>query len=171
MRGLTGPCAPIPRYIAVAALTGALAAALVCGASAGIASIAGGPAATYRAHLNAVCRGYSPKFKATQAAISAAQAGQNRGVYFASYGKFFALILAENASIESAVAPPAMKSVMAQPVALLKAIDPTLRSGLNAARLKASTGLVDAVTRANAASVAINRALDAAGLRDCGSNQ
>jgi hypothetical protein len=171
MRGLTGLSAPIPLRVAVAAMTGALAAALVCGASPGIASIAGGPAAKYRAHLNAVCRGYSPKFRATEDAIAAAQSEQNRGVYFSSYGRFFSLIIAENASIESTVTPPAMKTLMAQPVALLKAIDPALRSGLSAAQQKASTGLVDAVTKANAASAAINRALDAAGLRDCGSNQ
>lgn len=149
----------------------ALGAVLVCGASLGVASTPDNSTAKYRAQLNAVCRSYSPKFRATEAAIAAAQSDQNRGVYFASYGRFFSLILAENATIESTVAPPAMKTVMTHPVALLRAIDPALRTGLNAARQEATSGLVNAVTQANAASAAINRALDRAGLRDCGSNQ
>lgn len=152
------------------AVTAAACGAALLGISAASAAASVSPA-KFRAELNALCRTYSPKFKAAETSITKAQSAEDPLAYYAGFGRFFSLVLTEDSSIEIAVPPVPLKAQMARSVAALKAVDPVLHAGVHSAGTYDAKGVASTVKKMNAAAGSINGSLDAAGLRDCGSNQ
>lgn len=127
--------------------------------------------AQYRTKVNAVCRSYTPRIKRLEATMTAAQkAGNNRKVA-EELGVLIGITLGEGTRIEGIPVPPDGRKRMAKPLRLLRSADTHARNLLRAAAAGDQTGMVTELTALDRASAPLNRAFDAVGLRDCGSNQ
>ena len=125
----------------------------------------------YRAKLNAVCRGYTPKMKAQERAMTAAQKSNNGQAYGVALGKLLLYTLQEDATIESTAVPVALRTQMTPIITTLKKADAHIRAGIRDAANNDATGLAAQLKAAGTVASGLNAKLDAAGLRDCGSRQ
>jgi hypothetical protein len=138
--------------------------------AAGAAAVTPSPAA-YRAHANAVCRTYTPTFKKAKANLTKAQKENDARGLGVAIGQLLALGLAEDAKIESMPVPAAMRTQMAPILSRLKAIDAHARLAISKAAAGDSNGMGAELTKIGQLSAGLDKRTDAAGLRDCGSNQ
>jgi hypothetical protein len=148
---------------AIAAVAGLV---LAVGAAAATPS----PAA-YRAQMNALCRSYTPAMKKAKANLDRAQKANDAHGMGVAIGQLLTLGLAEDAKIESAPVPPAMRSQMAPILGRLKAIDAHARLAISKAAAGDASGMAAELTEIGRLGNGLNKRTDAAGLRDCGSNQ
>ena len=127
--------------------------------------------ASYRAQLNRICRSYTPKLKASQQTMRAALQAKHEKVFGAALADLMRLTLEQDAKIRRTPVPAALRTQMAPILRLFSTADAHVRN----AALAASKGNVPAVLRelqlVAKLTPALNRRLDRAGLRDCGSNQ
>jgi len=146
-------------------------AAIAClGLAAGAAAATPSPAA-YRTHLNAVCRSYTPGLDRAEASLSKAQkANDARGLGIA-IGQLLGLGLAEDAKIVGTPVPAAMQAQMAPILSRLRTIDAHARLAISKAAAGDGKGMGAELAEIGRLSSGLNKRLDAAGLRDCGSNQ
>jgi hypothetical protein len=146
-------------------------AAIVVLVSAGVASGAQANAASYRAQVNALCRSYTPRFKQLEADMAAAKRAGDNARYGYDAGVVLSLAFKEGLRVENTPAPVDARAQMAAPLRLLHTVDLQLRKVLAAA--VAGDRQAFQAEAAKLATVArpLNHALDAVGLRDCGSNQ
>lgn len=134
------------------------------------ASAAPSPAG-YRAGLNAMCRSNTVKLHTLKADMTRAQqANDTRTVAF-DLGALLGVGLREDAAIEAAPVPAQLRTEMAPAKRLLRAADAIVRKALQALAAGDGTGTVAELERLGSLDRPVNRYLDAAGLRDCGSNQ
>lgn len=125
----------------------------------------------YRSQVNALCRSYTPRLKRAEAAIVAAQkAGDAHTVAF-QLGVLIGASLAEGIRVEATPVPADARTVMAKPLRLLRLVDSRARSMLQAAAAGDQATFVSEAATLQRVGAALNQAFDAAGLRDCGSNQ
>lgn len=101
---------------------------------------------------------------------AAQKAGNNRKVA-EELGVLIGITLGEGTRIEGIPVPPDGRKRMAKPLRLLRSADTHARNLLRAAAAGDQTGMVTELTALDRASAPLNRAFDAVGLRDCGSNQ
>ena len=127
--------------------------------------------AQYRAHLNAVCRSYTPKVKRLDATITKAQQEKNAKAYSAALGRYLALGLAEDHVLETTPVPAALRARMKPIIALLRAADVHVRAAIALAAAGDGKGTSAELSEVGNIGKTVNPLLDAAGLRDCGSNQ
>jgi len=158
-----GPRSPMKLYIAIF-LTAAVAVVAPSAASAQTP-------ASYRAQLNRLCRGYTPKFRADGRAMQKAAKAKDWKAYGYALGHFFALALAQDAQIERTPVPATMRTEMTPILRLLRIADSHARLALRKAALGDTRGMVAEVDKVFKLARPLNRRLDRAGLRDCGSNQ
>jgi uncharacterized protein YllA (UPF0747 family) len=125
----------------------------------------------YRAKLNAMCRSFTPKIKAQERAMTAAQKANNSQAYGVALGKLLVYTLQEDGKIESTPVPPAMRLQMAPIISKLKRADTHLRAAIQDAANNDPQGFSAQLKAAGKVAVGLNTMLDAAGLRDCGSRQ
>ena len=145
----------------------ALAAALALAS----AAAANANAAAYRAQVNAICRSYTPKLRTVAADMAAAEkAGDNKRWGY-DVGYALALALKEGLRVERAPVPADAKRQMVAPLRLLHAADVALQHALTAAVAGDTKTFTAEAAQVSKLSMPLNRAFDAAGLRDCGSNQ
>jgi hypothetical protein len=149
--------------VAVVACAAAL---LVTAAQASAAS----PAA-YRAHVNAFCRGLTPRFRTFEANITAAQTTRNDTAYHAAVGKLMALSLQEDTGIESVAIPAPIAAKVTRALTLLKKDDVIIRAALALHAKKKETAFLKELGKLAPLGGPANDALDGAGLNDCGSGQ
>ena len=126
---------------------------------------------SYRAQLNRLCRGYTPKFKADANAMQTAARTKDWKAYGYALGHYFALALAQDGQVERAPVPAAMRTEMAPILRLLETVDNHARLALRNASLGDVRGMVAEVGKIIKLARPLNDRLDRAGLRDCGSNQ
>lgn len=144
------------------------AAALVA-ATAAVA--AGSNAAAYRAQVNAICRSYTPLFRRLESEMATAKrAGDNRR-YAYDVGVALALTLKETVRVEKAPVPADAKERMAGPLRLLHTVEIELRRTIVTAVNGDAAGFAIESKKLAKVAAPLNRAFDAVGLRDCGSNQ
>jgi hypothetical protein len=137
---------------------------------AAVASAAQSPAG-YRARLNAMCRSNTVKLHAIKAEMTRAQqANDSRTIVF-DFGELLGVGLREDATIEAAPVPSQLRTEMAPAQRLLKAADAIVRRALHDLAAGDGTGALAELKKLSPMEPPINRYLDAAGLRDCGSNQ
>jgi hypothetical protein len=125
----------------------------------------------YRAKLNAVCRGYTPKMKAQENAMTAAQKANDPKAYGIALGKLLLLTLAEDARIETTAVPVSLRTTMTPIITTLKKADAHIKAAIIAAANGNAKGMSAQLSAAGSVAKGLNAKLDAAGLRDCGSHQ
>jgi hypothetical protein len=145
-----------------------LAAALSVGTP--LAASAQTPSA-YRAKLNAVCRSYTPHFKAEGKKMARAvkRKDYERAGYF--LGRIILLSLAQDSILETIPVPAAMRAQMTPILRLLVKADRHGLLALRKAQRGDNKGFIAEVDAVDKMIPEINRRFDRAGLRDCGSNQ
>jgi hypothetical protein len=149
-------------------------AALLLATIAALATLASASAATpaaYRARVNAVCAGYTPSAKGLAAQLASAQSSGDAQAFGLALGRLLVLQLAEDARIEAVPVPPALRGQMAPILARMKILDAHARSTITAARSGDGTTMVAQLKQIERLSKPMNRWLDGAGLRECGSKQ
>jgi hypothetical protein len=149
-----------------AVLIFAVCAALLCGAATAATSPAG-----YRAQVNAICRAYTPYLKKEAAAATKAKAAKNTDALATALGHIVALGIDQNRRIESVAIPAALRLQMTPIIAALKQIDAHARRAVALAGAGDGNGAYAELTATTTLSGPLRAKFDAAGLRDCGSNQ
>ena len=126
---------------------------------------------SYRSHVNAICRGYTARFKPIEAAESRAQAAGDAQALSNALARLLIGDLAQHRDIERTPVPVAMRAQMAPIVRLFKRVDAHFQLAFTHAHNGDSKGWDAEILSGVKAGGGINRMLDHAGLRDCGSNQ
>jgi hypothetical protein len=153
-----------------------IAAVATVAAVAGLVLAAGAAAATpspaaYRAQANALCRTYTPAVKKAKANMNKAQKENDARALGVALGQLLVLGLAEDAKIERMPVPAAMLAQMTPILSRLKTIDSHARLAISKAAAGDGNGMAAELTKIGRLSSGLNKRTDAAGLRDCGSNQ
>ena len=143
-------------------------AALVAGAQ--TAAAAQTPT-SYRAHLNAICRSYTPKLKAGQQTMRAALKANHAKVFGAALADVMRLTLEQDAKIRRTPVPVALRAQMAPILRLFRTADIHVRLAAAHGSDGNVRGVLAELQEVAKVTPALNRRLDRAGLRDCGSNQ
>jgi hypothetical protein len=151
------------RYLAVIV-------ALALGAVAPSAAAAQSPSG-YRAQLNRVCRSYTPKLKRDSAKMRKAANARDAEAFGAALGHAIRLILTQDAYIENAPVPTAMRAEMKPILQLFRTADGHLRRAVRLGISHDVRGMLAEFNQVAKLTPSLNRRLDRAGLRDCGSNQ
>jgi len=140
------------------------------GLAAGAAAATPTPAA-YRAHLNALCRTYTPSMKRAKTDLVSAQKANDAHGVGVALGRLLALGLSEDGKIEAVPVPPAMRTQMNPILSRLRAIDAHARLAIAKAAAGDGAGMGAELGAIQRLGTGLNERTDAAGLRDCGSNQ
>jgi hypothetical protein len=127
--------------------------------------------AGYRAQLNRLCRGYTPKLRADEKAMQKAAKAKDGKAYGYALGHYLALALAEDRQIESTPVPAAMRRQMTPILRLFRTADGHIRTALRKAATGDTRGMLAKLAEIAKLAGPLNARLDRAGLRDCGSNQ
>ena len=125
----------------------------------------------YRTKVNAMCRGYTPKMKAQERAMTAAQKANKPQDYGVALGKLLVFTLQEDAKLEATPVPTTLHAQMTPIITTLKKADAHIRAAIRAAAAGNGNGLATQLKAATTVAAGLNAKLDAAGLRDCGSRQ
>lgn len=152
----------------MATLAASLAAAVALVAA---AAAAGSNAASYRAQVNAICRSFTPKFKRLESDMTSAKRAGDTHRYAYDFGVALTLTLRQGLQVEKTPVPVDAKAQMAAPLRLLHSVDLRLESTLAAAVKGDAQAFATESAKLAKVSAPLNRSFDAAGLRDCGSNQ
>jgi hypothetical protein len=126
---------------------------------------------TYRAHLNAVCRSYTPKFKKYEAQLAATQQSGDARTWGYVLGELLGNALLQDSQIERALVPPALAPRMTAIIGRLRQADQHIRLFLGASGRADAQTMGAEWTKLGKIVSPLNRMFDTAGLRDCGSNQ
>ena len=148
------------------ALAGALVLALLAAAVARAAT-----PAQYRVKLNGICRGYTPTFKKLETALQQAQTKKDGYGYGVALGKLIGLGLRQDRQLEAVPVPPAFAARMRPILTRFRKIDVHLTRAVLDAAHGDGKGMLAEIKTVGAIGSPLNRMLDSAGLRDCGSNQ
>jgi hypothetical protein len=127
--------------------------------------------AGYRAELNRLCRGYTPKLRADQRAMQKAIKAKDWKAFGYVLGHYLALALTQDRQIESTPVPRAMRTQMTPILRLFRTADSHARLALRKATLGDTLGMLAELDKISKLAQPLNGRLDRAGLRDCGSNQ
>ncbi len=136
-----------------------------------LASATAATPVAYRAHVNAICAGYTPTVKQLARQLAAAEKAKDGQAYGVALGKLIVLQLAEDRKVEAVPVPAALRATMTPILTRMKQIDSHLRRTLNAAIAGDNAGLVAELKTVGRIGKPLNGWLDAAGLRECGSKQ
>jgi hypothetical protein len=150
-------------------IAAALACAAVLAASA-TAAVATSPS-QYRTTLNSMCRASTVKIKALEREMNQAQQAQDAHALGIALGKVIGITLIQDARIEATPIPAQLRSKMVPTVGLLKKADVVMRKIVQDAAAGRGQAMLAGLTTVQRMTGPINAHLDAAGLRDCGSNQ
>jgi len=127
--------------------------------------------AQYRARVNGICRGYTPTGKMLETEMTRAQKANDYVAWGVALGKLLVLNLAQDSRIEAVPVPTALKPKMTPILTRMKSIDRHTNAAIGAARAGNSQALLRELTAIGNLAKPLNGQLDAAGLKDCGSNQ
>jgi hypothetical protein len=138
----------------------------------GAQSAAAAPSpSTYRAQLNRLCRSYTPKLKQDAAKMRQALKAKDARTFGLTLGHTIRLTLAQDAAIERAPIPVAMRAEMHPILGLFLTVDNHLRRAARFGSRGNVRGVLAELQATSAVSPELNRRLDRAGLRGCGSEQ
>jgi hypothetical protein len=127
--------------------------------------------AQYRAKVNSICRSYTPTLNKFEAEMTQSEKANNQQAYGIALGKLLVLGLVQDARIEKEPIPTALHAQMTPIITRYKKIDLHVRAALAAAQANDPKGMTTQLNVATTIAAGFNAKLDAAGLRDCGSNQ
>jgi hypothetical protein len=141
-------------------------------ASASLAAVSTASPSTYRAKLNGICRANTVKLKTLDATMKRALQAKDAHAWGLAFGQTLRVILSEDAAIEAEPIPVQLRAHMVPTVGLLKQADGIIHHAVQ--RLLAgdlTAGITVMSKQLGSLAAPANKHLDAAGLRDCGSNQ
>lgn len=127
--------------------------------------------ASYRAQLNRLCRSYTPKMKADQQTMQAALKANHAKVFGAALADLMRLTLEQDARIRRTPVPPALRAQMNPILRLFAMADVHVRRAAAYGSKGNVRGVLSELQLTAKITPQLNRRLDRAGLRDCGSNQ
>jgi hypothetical protein len=127
--------------------------------------------AGYRAQLNGLCRGYTPKFRADQKAMQTAAKTKDWKAFGFALGHYLGLALAQDKQIERTPVPAPMRTQMTPILRVLRTADSYARLALSKAATGDTRGMIAELDQISKLTRSLNGRLDRAGIRDCGSNQ
>jgi hypothetical protein len=127
--------------------------------------------ASYRAQLNRLCRSYTPKLKRDAEKMRQALTAKQPREFGLALAHSIRLTLAQDAAIEKAPVPVAMRAQMKPILRLFRTADGHLRRAAQFGSKGNVRGVLGELQQIAKLSPPLNRRLDRAGLRDCGSNQ
>jgi hypothetical protein len=136
-----------------------------------VASANAATPAQYRARVNAICRSYTPTAKKIEADMNRAQNANDAAAWYVGLAKLLNLDLAQHSKIKALTVPTALKRTMAPIQARLDRIDTHSRAALADGRKGNSQAMLSELLTIVDLAKPLNKQLDAAGLKDCGSNQ
>lgn len=134
------------------------------------ASAAPTPAA-YRSGLNAMCRSTTLTMRTLSAEMKRAQQAKDWHVYGLAFGQLLGAGLREDATIEATPIPTRLRPQMVPAIRLIEKADVIVRRAVRIFAAGNLSGGLAELKKLAPYSAPVNRYLDAAGLRDCGSNQ
>ena len=156
----------MPRLLALAA--GLVSAFVLAGSAA--AGAAQTPSA-YRASLNSLCRANTVKIKALASAMKRAQQANDPTAYGVALGQVLVITLRQDGRIRATAVPAQLRTAMTTTNRLLANADAVIVKLIQDAAAGRAQQMLAGFTSLERMAPSINRHLDAAGLRDCGSNQ
>jgi hypothetical protein len=125
----------------------------------------------YRANVNQVCRGYTPTGKSLEAQMKKAQAGKDYVAWGVALGRLLLLDLEQDRRIEAVPVPAALTTRMKPILARMLTIDGHIGATIADAGAGKSQAMLAELLKIGDLAKPLNAQLDAAGLKDCGSNQ
>jgi hypothetical protein len=126
---------------------------------------------SYRAQLNRLCRSYTPKLKRDAQKMREALKANDANAFGVALAHMIRLTLAQDAAIVQTPVPAAMRAQMKPILGLFRAADVHLRRAAKFGSTGNVRGVLAELQRTSKLTPELNRRLDRAGLRDCGSNQ
>jgi hypothetical protein len=144
--------------------------ALALSTCATAASAAPSPAA-YRSGLNAMCRSTTATMSQLLAKMKRAQQAKDWHAYGFALGQLLRAGLREDETIEATPIPTRLRPQMVPAIRLLEHADAMIRQAVRLFEAGNLSGGVAELKKLDSYTGPVNRYLDAAGLRDCGSNQ
>ena len=109
--------------------------------------------------------------KKLETEMKQAQAVNDPVAYGVALGRLLVMSITQDTRIEAVPVPPALRTRMTPILARMKSIDAHARAAIAAARAGNSKAMVTELLAIGTLAKPLNNQLDAAGLRDCGSNQ
>jgi hypothetical protein len=140
-------------------------------ASASLAAVSTASPSPYRAKLNGMCRANTVKLRTLEATMKRALQAKDGQAWGAAFGLSLRVILSEDAAIEGEPIPVQLRPQMVPTVGLLKQADGIIRHAVQRLLAGDLNGGVKLMRKLGPLTAPVNKHLDAAGLRDCGSNQ
>jgi hypothetical protein len=127
--------------------------------------------AQYRAKVNGICRGYTPRLKALEATMTKAQKAKDSTALGVALGKFLVYGLAQDLQVAAVAVPVSLRAHVTPALTLMKTVDVHVRAAIRDAGAGDGAGIAAQLTTISKLAKPLNAKLDAARLRDCGSNQ
>ena len=127
--------------------------------------------ASYRAQLNRLCRSYTPKLKRDERDLREALKVHDAADFGLALAHMMRLTLAQDAKIERTPVPVSMRAQMQPILRLFRTMDVHVRRAAKFGTSGNVQGVLKELQATAKLTPELNRRLDRAGLRDCGSNQ
>jgi hypothetical protein len=125
----------------------------------------------YRTGLNAMCRKSTVAIAKLTVELKRAEQAKDWHTFGFVSGQMLGVALREDATIEATPIPAQLRPQMVPAIRLLKKADAMIRQAIRMFVAGDGAGGVAELKKIQPLSAPVNRYLDAAGLRDCGSNQ
>ena len=154
----------------VKGIAAACIAALVT-ASASLAAVSTASPSVYRTKLNAMCRANTVKLRSLNATAKRAEQAKDARAWGVALGLSLRVVLTEDGAIESEPIPAQLRPQMVPTVTLLKQADGIIHRAVQRFLAGDLNGGIAVMRNLGPLAPRVNTHLDAAGLRDCGSNQ
>lgn len=145
--------------------------ALAAAIATGTAAAADANFAAYRAHVNGICRSYTPKLKRLEADMTKAKRAGDPQRLASDFGAILGMSLAQGAKIERTPVPADGRTRMSGTLRLLHKVDVQVRRTIATASSGDTNGFRAQLVRLAKVSAPMNHSFDAVGLQDCGSHQ
>jgi hypothetical protein len=127
--------------------------------------------AAYRTKVNGICRGYSPTLKKLATQVNHADAAKDYRTWGVAVSKWLTLDLTEDRGVEAVPVPAPLEAEMSPILVRMKKLDAHSRAALVDQKASKLQALVSELLTIGELRTPLSHALDAVGLKDCGSNQ
>jgi hypothetical protein len=125
--------------------------------------------AAYRTKVNGICRSYTPKLKPYAVKMTKTQETHDLAAFTSAVRGLLTLGLQQDVKMEAVAVPRAMQARMKPILSVLEKSDVHVRAALKDIQNGNTNAMLSELL--SIGSDSLDRQLDAAGLKDCGSNQ
>jgi hypothetical protein len=125
----------------------------------------------YRADINALCPAHTPRLRVLYRRLAEAQKAHDASGVTYRLGQIFREGFIQDRQIEARSVPPSLRLTMRPILTRLRTIDQHVLLAAAYSARRNGTALLREIKRIGTLSAPLDRMLDSAGLRDCGSTQ